>query len=336
MFLFIFGLLVAFVALACIIYGVFVPKTVHRVEKGRYGDGDKEFDDPSNKGLWIAGGFIALVIGGIMVAASAWYSQPVGDGKVITVAGKVTSTDITSGGSWKSPWAQMHNWDLINQKLTFVGNADEGTPEYAGGTISGYEVTASVKGGSQANIDVIVLYSVDGTKIADLHNEFRSQTTFTQNVVVPRVLSIIRQVPSAYTPIEFRGEKRGEAQQTIEERLAEELSPYGITVTSVDIQKIAYRQNVEDSIQAVEAAQQLKATAEAEQEKAIIDAETALVKAQGEANAAVAAAQGQADANALLASSLTPQILEQRRIDAMKAGTVYVVPQGSTPLVSVP
>lgn len=295
-----------------------------------YGFSAEEF-----KPGWFLGGVFVGIVGGVMIFFSTWYSQPVGDAKVITAAGRVTATDLTPGGSYKAPWAVMHNWDLINQKLTFVGNAEEGTPEYAGGTIDGYEVTASVKGGSQANIDVIVTYSLDGNKIQDLHNEFRGQLPFTQNAVVPRVLSIIRQVPSAYTPIEFRGEKRGEAQTEIEERLAEELGPYGITIMNVDIQRIAYRQNVEDSIQSVEAAQQLEATAQANKRAAQVDAETALVKAQGEAAAAVAAAKGQADANALLTASLTPQILEQRRIDAMKAGTIYVVPQGSQPLVGL-
>ena len=57
---------------------------------------------------------------------------------------------------------------------------------------------------------------------------------------------------------------------------------------------------------------------------------------QQAAAAAVAEATGQAEANRLLAQSLTPEIIESRRVEALReAGAVYVVPEGSTPLVSV-
>ena len=47
------------------------------------------------------------------------------------------------------------------------------------------------------------------------------------------------------------------------------------------------------------------------------------------------AAQGEADANAILAESLTEEILRQRYIDALdKSSTIYVVPDGATPLIT--
>ena len=66
--------------------------------------------------------------------------------------------------------------------------------------------------------------------------------------------------------------------------------------------------------------------AEAEQRQALVEAETKRIEAQGIA-----------DANAILAQSLTPEVLQQRYIEALgKSGnTVYVVPEGSQPLVSI-
>ena len=64
-----------------------------------------------------------------------------------------------------------------------------------------------------------------------------------------------------------------------------------------------------------------------EQETAKVEAETKKVVAQGEA-----------DANAILTQSLTPEVIQQRYIDALKeigqSGNLVVVPEGSTPVVS--
>lgn len=56
--------------------------------------------------------------------------------------------------------------------------------------------------------------------------------------------------------------------------------------------------------------------------------------AEGRANANIAEAEGQAEANRFLTESLSPEILTQRYIDALNEGTVFVVPEGSTPLVT--
>jgi hypothetical protein len=48
----------------------------------------------------------------------------------------------------------------------------------------------------------------------------------------------------------------------------------------------------------------------------------------------VVKAQAAADANDLLTKSLSPEILQNKYLEALKAGTVYVVPEGSTPFIS--
>jgi regulator of protease activity HflC (stomatin/prohibitin superfamily) len=66
--------------------------------------------------------------------------------------------------------------------------------------------------------------------------------------------------------------------------------------------------------------------ARAEQETARVEAETRVIGARGEA-----------DANRVLSESLTDQVLRQRYVDAIGRGsTVYVVPEGSSPLVQIP
>lgn len=78
---------------------------------------------------------------------------------------------------------------------------------------------------------------------------------------------------------------------------------------------------------AAQAAEVKRQQAQNEQETAKVEAETKKIQAQGEA-----------DANAILAQSLNDQVLRQHYIDALNNagsnGSLVVVPEGSTPLVS--
>ena len=105
-------------------------------------------------------------------------------------------------------------------------------------------------------------------------------------------------------------------------QLNEKLNKQGITIDFVNIQDIRYSKTVQEALNEVENANQAVQKAEAEQRKVEVEAETARIKAQG-----------QADANAILNQSLTPSVLQQKYIDALKEGTVYVVPDGSTPFI---
>lgn len=292
--------------------------------------GSEEF----GKGPAVVGAVVALLATGVLSFFAFTYGQTVGQAKVVlNPGGTIARQDVTPGFSPRLPWQNTSTWDLFSQTLTFAGNRDDGAPEYTGGQINGYEITSSVARGAQTNLDVQVVYSLDGDKVEELYRQFRSQERFTKQVVEPKVLAVIRTVPTSYTPVEFRGEKRGEATDRILDGLNKALNSYGISVSQVNLQSIRYTESVEDSIKAVEVAQQGEAEQQAKLRAATVEAQQKVVQAQATADAARIAAQGQADANATLAASLTPQVLQQRYIDALKEGTIYVVPEGSTPFV---
>ncbi|WP_164983956.1 SPFH domain-containing protein [Cellulomonas endophytica] len=269
---------------------------------------------------------LLLLLALLLAFLASIYTQSVGQAKVlINPGGTIAGVDETPGFGWKAPWQTTSDWDLFSQVLTYAGSSDGAVPEYTGGEINGLEVTSSVSGGAQTNFDLSVTYNLQSQKVEELYRQYRDQARFTKQVIEPQVLAVTRDVPTAYRPVDFRGEKRGEATQRLTDALTERLGGYGVAISTVSLQNIRFTDEVEQSIKAVEVAQQKEAEAEANLRATEVSAQARVVEAQAEA-----------EANRLLSESLTPQVLEQRRIEAMKAGTVFVVPEGSTPLVQVP
>lgn len=271
-------------------------------------------------------GTLAIIAGVIVLIASTLFFQSQGQAKVIVNAdGTIAGESLQPGSGWKAPWQSFVEYDLFSQEVVYAGG-DNGAPSYSGGTVNGKEVTVAVggiSGGStQANVDISITYSLDAENVKELYKKYKTQERFTKQVIEKTILSTIREIPANYNAIEFRGEKRAEATDRILKALNDKLNPQGVTVDFVNLQDIRYSETVQNALNEVENAAQAVQKAEADQRKVAVEAETARIKAQG-----------QADANAILNQSLTPSVLQQKYIDALSEGTVYVVPEGSTPMV---
>lgn len=287
-----------------------------------------EVDERSTRifrGALLWSGLAAIGLGLVMFLPSVIYTQGVGEAKVfVDVSGKVVGSDLDPGWGTKAPWQEAVDFDLFSQEVLYAGS--DTAPSYSGGAVTGREVTVSVGGldggSTQAEVDMSVVYSLDADQVESIYKDWRSQERFTKSIIEKTILSVARQIPSSYTAIEFRGEKRGEAADRMQEAIIDKLGKAGIADVLVNIQDIRFSETVQDALNEVENANQAVQKAEAEQRKVEVEAETARIKAQGVA-----------DANAILNTTLTPEVLQQKYIDALKEGTIYVVPDGSTPFI---
>lgn len=271
-------------------------------------------------------GAIAAVtfVGAVVVLiASTFFTNGVQQAKVkVNFDGTIAGVVTDPGAGFKAPWTKLVEFDLSSQSLTFAGNKED-TPSYSGGKVNGGEITAAVKGGSQSNFDLQLTYNIEAKQVKEIYTDYRSQENFSSQVIVPKVLSAARKIPAQYDAISFRGEKQGEAQEGIIESSNDALAPFGVKFTVGALQNIRYSDDVEKSIQNVQVAQQQQQKAEAELQATEISSQQQIVQAKAKAKA-----------NDILTKSLSPQILQQRYIDALGKGSVYVVPEGSTPLVT--
>ena len=276
---------------------------------------------------------VVLAVGAtaLLFFGSILVSNGVGEAKVYTNPdGTIAFTQTKPGYQTKAPWQDYSDFDLFSQEVLYAGH--DQAPSYSGGTVSGKEVTVAVgglNGGStQANIDISVTYSLDADQAEAIYAKYKSQERFTKQIIEKTVLSTIRTIPSAYTAVEFRGDKRGEAADRILKALNEKLNDYGVTVDFVNLQDIRYPENVESALADVEASNQAALKAEADLRAAAVKAEQTVLEAQAKA-----------DANAILDRSLTPAVLSSQYYDTLKSigkeGNLVVVPSGSTPFVNV-
>jgi len=280
---------------------------------------------------WLVGG-VFVIAALIFLAIGTYWANGQGEAKVFVNSVDRSFVDVVDApaSGFKPLWVDTVDFDLFAQELVYAGG--DQAPAYAGGSVSGREITVSVggvNGGStQANIDATFVYNIDGPKVKGIWEEYKSQERFTKMIIEKSVLSTARQVPSGFSAIAFRGVDRNNAEIEMGRLLNDRLGKYGVEFSQPTIQDVRYPQVIEDSITAIEQANQSAQKAEADQRTAEAQAKADLAKATGDANAKIENARGTAEANRLIAGSVTPELIALRKADALlesaKAGGLII------------
>lgn len=270
----------------------------------------------------------AIVVGCALLVTVALgmasvYSQDVGEVIVLrNLGGSIAGHSTEAGFHLKAPWQAVISYDTRNNLINFYGDA---VYSYEGGSAGGADVTINDASGAAADIDIQVNYSLDPEYAEYLYSEYGTQENYTQNYVSNDVRSVAREVAGQFDTITMLTD-RGQYTRAVQAALEEKWSDDGLTVENVSVQDVRYPETITSSYAEAQSAQIDQQRAQNEQETARIEAETRVVEAQGEA-----------DANAILTESLTPEVLQQRYIDALtqigENGNLVVVPEGSQPIV---
>lgn len=194
---------------------------------------------------------------------------------------------------------------------------------------------------SLKDMDVSVFYEVEASRVADIVTDFKGQTPWDDDngVYLPGRGLVDRFAREAIYDTVSRMEsltihqKReyvvAEVKNSLQKNL-NKIAPGTFRITNVVIRAITTDPSIEESIQkAVQAQKEL--------EQVGVQKEIAEKRAE----IAVAQAKGEAEANRVVNSSLTPELLKLKQIDAMNnlarsgnAKTV-VMPSGAVPLINV-
>ena len=170
----------------------------------------------------------------------------------------------------------------------------------------GEQVSFNTKEGLGVTGDISLSYQLDGTKVPAFYVKFRSDNLelFTHGFMRNVARDVFNEVGGKYAVEEVYGPKKDEFLKTVREQINNQMAPYGVSLQQLGfVGAPRLPQIVTDALNAKLQAQQIA-----------LKTQNEVLTAQAEAQKAVAKAKGEAEANRVLTASLTPTLLEWRRL----------------------
>lgn len=267
-------------------------------------------------------GILGLVGTGVMVLAlivgAFVFVERVPEGQVAVVYSP-------SGGAKK----------VLSPGWSVIGLFEKTTKYPTRITIIKDKVTVTTKDGKSISMPVSFEYKVSSDKVINIFKELGSQDVkqIQEGYMYQKLFRASRSVVSGYTVLDIYGTKTTEASAKISEQMAKDVSDLGFIVTNVTLGTPQLDENTEKAINArVQSAQELELKKQ-ELQNEQIEAEKKKVVAEGEAQKKLIAARAEAEANALLAKSITPEILKMEEMKARNKHGWITIQGEVTPLV---
>ncbi|HSZ64553.1 MAG TPA: SPFH domain-containing protein [Terriglobales bacterium] len=184
------------------------------------------------------------------------------------------------------------------------------------------EMGFNSKEGMEISSDVSLSYAIEPNRVPDFYVKYRVNNLelFTHGILRDIVRNSLNEVASTYTVEDIYGEKKAQFLNQVEQQIQAKVSNVGVGVQQFGFIGAPRVPNV--IAQAITAkAQAIQESERATNELATTRAEAAkkIAEADGDAKSSVTRAQGEADANKIRQSSLTPQLLELRKIENQRA-----------------
>lgn len=184
------------------------------------------------------------------------------------------------------------------------------------------EMGFNSKEGMEIFVDVSLSYAIEPAKVPDFYVKYRvsDMDTFTHGILRDVVRNSLNEVASTYVVEDIYGEKKAEFLRKVQSQIESKMTPVGVSVQQFGFIG-APRVPAVIATAITAKAQAIQKAEQATNELATTQAEAAkkIAEAQGDAKSLVTRAQGEADANRIRQNSLTPQLLELRRIENSRA-----------------
>ena len=223
---------------------------------------------------------------------------------------------VRTGWVFYSPLTtQIIEFPTYVQTVKWTKNINEGNP-------LNEEMGFNSKEGMEIFADVSLSYAIEPSKVPDFYVKYRVNNLdrFTHGILRDIVRNSLNEVASTYTVEDVYGEKKAEFLGKVEHQIQDKVANVGVGVQQfgfIGAPRVpaVIAQAITAKAQAIQEAERAKnelATTQAEAAKKIAEAE-------GDAKSQVTRAQGEADSNRIRLSSLTPQMLELKRLENQRA-----------------
>lgn len=234
---------------------------------------------------------------------------------------------VRTGWVFYSPLkTQVIEFPTFIQTVKWTADVNEGHP-------MNEELVFNSKEGQEVRADVSLSYAIDATKVPEFYVKYRTDDLerFTHGILKDIVRNSLNEVASTYTLEDIYGENKARFLRESRERIQAQVEPVGVGIQQFGfIGKPRFTAAIEQAItqktQAITEAERARnqlAVTQAEMAKTVAEAEgearSQVERARGEATSAIERARGEAEANRLRQASITPQLLEWRRLENQRA-----------------
>lgn len=305
---------------------------------------------------------IVLIIAIILVAVCTEKIPAGYCGVVYNMRNGVAEETLSQGWHVVSPMKKITLYSIGIEQSYLTSKSEGDSP-------NDDSFEAPTSDGKGLTMDLTFTYRFDPDRVSNTFTRFKGRsgkevlTTF----IKPNIIAWTKEVTAQYPVTEIIGEQRAMINSVLADYIKNKFDPYGIIIETVSLIDINPDEETREQIQKkVNASQQLELaeierntakiqaekekevalinaekekeaaliTAEQEKEVASIQAEQAQIKAQGKAEAVKIEAEAQAEANKMIASSVTPEIIEMKKIEKW-SGAVPMVSGENTPIISI-
>lgn len=265
---------------------------------------------------------ITLIVGaaiGMIVLFAIWGSFVVinpGYVGVIFNTAAGTLRSAPQGFAFKLPFiSRVQEYPVALRTYTMVKRSTGGSSK------EDDSLDLPTREGQHIRQDVSVTYNTSDTKAVEVFKSFRGQEIEDiENTFIRRtVITITQNAAGQMSLTELISSKRGEFQANISEQLAKELGKMGFVLDKVNLGASHLPDIIEAQMQDKMKAQQEALKADYELQK-----QTTLAKAK------VAEAIGTRDANNIMQASITPAVLELKKIEKWDGRLPQVVGASKT------
>jgi prohibitin 1 len=185
------------------------------------------------------------------------------------------------------------------------------------------ETSAASRDMQEITTHIALNWAITPDRVVAVYKTIGDEEAVLARIISPAVSEVLKSAASKKTAEEILT-KRTEMKVEIDEALKQRLSHYGITISDISIVNLTFSKEFTDAIEQKQIAEQ-----KAKQ------AEYVALQAIQEAKAEVNRATGRAQAQALLRSSLTQEILQQRAIDKWNGALPQIMSGNTTPFINL-
>lgn len=271
---------------------------------------------------------VAAFLGIFLFAAILDSWETITPGNVGVVFNKWTGSLRTApqGIVWTAPFCvTVESYPVALRTYTMVARDNEGSSRGDDSidlpTLEGQHIKQdiSVTYNTTEEKAVEVFRAFKGAKISEIENSFIRRTIITTAQNVAGQMSLTEVISS----------KRDELQNKIQKSLSVELLKMGFTLDKVNLGASHLPPTLEQQMQQKMAAQQEAQQAEYALQKSKALARAAVAEAQGQADSRVLRAKAEAESNRLLQQTMTPGLIEYKKIERWD-GVLPIVAGGSS------